>query len=101
MIGKKGYEYILGKESGVATIRIFLKRLGLEATEEEMRKMLEIVKEESNIVKGPSRNLNSSLLPRVCSGRSKVPALKPGNTHPEVRRDERSKRTVSDLGGCR
>lgn len=52
IIGKKDYEYILGKESGVATIRIFLKRLGLEATEEEMRKMLEMVKDESNIVKG-------------------------------------------------
>jgi len=52
IIGKKDVEYLLGKESGVATIKVFLERLGLKATDEQMRKMLEIVKEESNIIKG-------------------------------------------------
>lgn len=52
IIGKKDVEYLLGKESGVATIKVFLDRLGLKATDEQMRKMLEIVKEESNIIKG-------------------------------------------------
>jgi len=52
IIGKKDIEYILGKESGIATIKIYLKRLGLSATEDEMKKILEIVKEQSNIMKG-------------------------------------------------
>ena len=52
IIGKKDVEYLLGKESGVATVKVFLERLGLKATDEQMRKMLEIVKEESNIIKG-------------------------------------------------
>mgnify|MGYP001359609187 CR=1 FL=1 len=52
VIGKKGYEYIMGKESGVRVVKIYLDRLGLQATEEQMRKMQEIVKEESNIIKG-------------------------------------------------
>jgi isopropylmalate/homocitrate/citramalate synthase len=52
IIGKKDVEYLLGKESGVATIKVFLERLGLKATDKQMRKMLEIVKEESNIIKG-------------------------------------------------
>jgi methanogen homocitrate synthase len=52
IIGKKDVEYLLGKESGVATVRVFLERLGLKATDAQMRAMLEIVKEESNIIKG-------------------------------------------------
>ena len=52
IIGKKDVEYLLGKESGVATVKVFLERLGLAATEEQMREMLEMVKEESNIIKG-------------------------------------------------
>ena len=50
LIGKKDVEYILGKESGVATIKVFLERLGLKATEDQMRELLEIVKQESNIM---------------------------------------------------
>ena len=52
VIGKKGYEYILGKESGTRIIKIFLDRMGLQATDEEANRMLEMVKEESNILKG-------------------------------------------------
>ena len=52
IIGKKDVEYVLGKESGVATIKVFLDRLGLKATDDQMREMLELVKEESNIIKG-------------------------------------------------
>ncbi len=36
----------------MGTIKIFLKRLGLKATDEEMRDLLDIVKERANIVKG-------------------------------------------------
>jgi isopropylmalate/homocitrate/citramalate synthase len=52
LVGKKGFDYVLGKESGVASIRVFLERLGLKAGEDEIKKMLQIVKEESNLVKG-------------------------------------------------
>ena len=52
VIGKKGYEYLLSKISGVRTIKIFLDRLGLEAPYEEMRELLDIVKEQSNLLKG-------------------------------------------------
>lgn len=52
IIGKTGYEYLLSKMSGIRTIKIFLDKLGLKATEEEMKEMLEKVKEQSNILKG-------------------------------------------------
>ena len=52
VIGKRGYEYLLGKESGLNSIRVFLNRLGLEASQEEMKRILEVVKEEANILKG-------------------------------------------------
>jgi methanogen homocitrate synthase len=65
VIGKKGYEYILGKESGIRIIKIFLDRLGLKATEEQMKEMLEIVKEESNIVKG---NISESEFEHIARG---------------------------------
>jgi hypothetical protein len=44
LIGKTGYEYLLGKESGVGTIKISSERLGLTATDEEMKDLLNIVK---------------------------------------------------------
>ena len=52
MIGKKGYEYLLGKANGTGTIKVFLEKLGLEATDEQMKDLLEIVKDRSNLVKG-------------------------------------------------
>jgi isopropylmalate/homocitrate/citramalate synthase len=52
MIGKKGYEYLLGKANGTGTIKIFLDKLGLEASDDQMKEILEIVKDRSNLVKG-------------------------------------------------
>ena len=52
MIGKSGYEYLLSKVSGVRSIEIFLDRLGLKATKDQKKGLLEIVKEQSNLVKG-------------------------------------------------
>jgi isopropylmalate/homocitrate/citramalate synthase len=52
MIGKSDYQYLLSKVSGVRTIRMYLQELGLEASHEEMQEMLEIVKEQSNLIKG-------------------------------------------------
>ena len=52
VIGKKGYEYLLGKESGLSTIKVYLNRLGLKADEEQMKDMLNAVKEQANVVKG-------------------------------------------------
>ena len=52
MIGKKGYEYLLGKANGTGTIRVFLEKLGLTATDDQLKDLLEIVKDRSNLVKG-------------------------------------------------
>jgi isopropylmalate/homocitrate/citramalate synthase len=52
MIGKKGYEYLLGKASGTGSIKVFLDKLGLEASDDQMKELLEIVKDRSNLVKG-------------------------------------------------
>jgi len=52
MIGKKGYEYLLGKANGTGTIKIFMEKLGLEASDEQMKEILQIVKDRSNLVKG-------------------------------------------------
>jgi isopropylmalate/homocitrate/citramalate synthase len=52
MIGKKGYEYLLGKANGTGTIKIFLEKLGLKASDDQMKEILEIVKDRSNLVKG-------------------------------------------------
>ena len=52
MIGKKGYEYLLGKANGTGTIRVFLEKLGLEASDDQMKEILEIVKDRANLVKG-------------------------------------------------
>ncbi|MEN8246423.1 MAG: hypothetical protein ABFS43_16160 [Thermodesulfobacteriota bacterium] len=52
VIGKSGYEFLLSKMSGIRTIAMFLEKLGLEASKEEMAEMLELIKEQSNLVKG-------------------------------------------------
>jgi isopropylmalate/homocitrate/citramalate synthase len=52
VIGKKGYEYLLGKESGLSTVKVYMKRLGLDANEEQTKEMLRAVKKQANIVKG-------------------------------------------------
>ena len=45
-------EYLLGKANGTGTIRVFLEKLGLEASDDQMKAILEIVKDRSNLVKG-------------------------------------------------
>lgn len=52
VIGKSDYTYLLSKVSGIRTVRMYLKELGLEANHEEMAELLERVKEQSNLVKG-------------------------------------------------
>jgi methanogen homocitrate synthase len=52
MIGKSGYEFLLSKMSGIRTVAMFCEQLGIEATKAQMADMLEIVKEQSNLVKG-------------------------------------------------
>ena len=52
VIGKSGYEFLLSKMSGIRTVAMFCEQLGIEATKEQMAGMLEIVKEQSNLVKG-------------------------------------------------
>jgi len=51
IIGKKGYEYLLGKSNGTGAIKFFMEKLGLEASDDQMKEILEIVKSRSNLVK--------------------------------------------------
>ena len=68
MIGKKGYEYLLGKANGTGTIKVFLDKLGLEATDEQMKEILEIVKNRSNLVKGNVSEVEFEYLARKYLG---------------------------------
>jgi len=52
MIGKKGYEYLLGKANGTGSIKIFMEKLGIDASDDQMKEILQIVKDRSNLVKG-------------------------------------------------
>ena len=52
IIGKEGYEYLLGKSNGTGTIQYFMDKLGLEASDDEMKEILQLVKDRSNLVKG-------------------------------------------------
>jgi isopropylmalate/homocitrate/citramalate synthase len=52
VIGKSDYEFLLSKMSGIRTIAMFLEQLGIKASKEQMVAMLELAKEQSNLVKG-------------------------------------------------
>jgi methanogen homocitrate synthase len=52
MIGKNGYEYLLGKANGTGTIKYFIEKLGMKASNDDLKAILEIVKTRSNIIKG-------------------------------------------------
>jgi isopropylmalate/homocitrate/citramalate synthase len=52
IIGKKGYEYLLGKSNGTGTIKYFMDKLGLDASDDDMKEILQLVKDRSNLVKG-------------------------------------------------
>jgi isopropylmalate/homocitrate/citramalate synthase len=68
MIGKKGYEYLLGKANGTGTIKVFLEKLGFEATADQMKELLEIVKDRSNLVKGNVSEVEFEYLARKYLG---------------------------------
>ena len=53
LVGRKGVELVLGKKSGKATVAEKLKELGVEATSEQVMKILEELKEASVRKKGP------------------------------------------------
>jgi len=52
LMGHKGLEVVLGKGSGVASVGIWLEKLGLEATLEQMDTLTRLVKEKSLEKKG-------------------------------------------------
>ena len=52
MVGRKGYQYVLGKGSGRTAVRLKLKELGIEVSDEELKKITVRVKEESVVRKG-------------------------------------------------
>ena len=68
MIGKKGYEYLLGKANGTGSIKVFLDKLGLEASDDQMKGLLEIVKDRSNLVKGNVSEVEFEYLARKYLG---------------------------------
>lgn len=51
VVGREGYDYLLGKKSGMATIDVFLNKHGLGATDDEKQLLLETVKNESTLRK--------------------------------------------------
>jgi len=52
MVGRKGYEFVLGKNSGRTAVRLKLKELGIEVSDEDLKKITVRVKEESVVRKG-------------------------------------------------
>ncbi len=52
MVGQTGPEVVLGKNSGLPSVEIWLDRMGLKATEAEMAQMLEKIKEKAYDKKG-------------------------------------------------
>ena len=52
LMGHQGLEVVLGKGSGVASVGIWLEKLGLEATLEQMDTLTRLVKEKSLEKKG-------------------------------------------------
>jgi 2-isopropylmalate synthase len=51
LVGRKGYEFVLGKSSGKTVVRLKLKELGIEVTDDELKKITVRVKEESVVRK--------------------------------------------------
>lgn len=52
VIGRdEGVEYVLGKGSGRASIEMYLQKLGMKATDEQMDRMTELVKAEGYVTK--------------------------------------------------
>jgi isopropylmalate/homocitrate/citramalate synthase len=47
VVGQSGVEIVLGKGSGIDSVALWLERLGIEATDEEMRETLREVKAKS------------------------------------------------------
>jgi isopropylmalate/homocitrate/citramalate synthase len=52
LVGQRPAEVVLGKSSGLASIAVWLDRLGLDASEEERERLLVLVKERSLAEKG-------------------------------------------------
>jgi isopropylmalate/homocitrate/citramalate synthase len=52
LVGQPGVEIVLGKGSGLDSIALWLEKLGIEATDDEMREMLMEVKAKSLEKKG-------------------------------------------------
>lgn len=51
LVGKEPFEYVMGKNSGGATIEFYLDKIGLQATKEQVKEITERVKYEGRIQK--------------------------------------------------
>jgi len=49
LVGREPFRYVLGKNSGRATIEYFLDKLGFEATEDQVKEITDRVKYEGRI----------------------------------------------------
>lgn len=66
MIGREGYEIVLGKLSGKTAVRRFLDELGVKLTDEQISRLTQLVKEEATIRKSTiSRQTFRQLIKRV------------------------------------
>ncbi|HHX27558.1 MAG TPA: hypothetical protein GX716_00970 [Firmicutes bacterium] len=66
MVGKDGYEIVLGKLSGRTAVRLFLDEIGVELTDDQVARLTQIVKEEAIIRKSIiSRQTFKQLVNRI------------------------------------
>ena len=77
MIGRKGYEFVLGKNSGKTAVRLKLKELEIEVTDDELKKITVRVKEESVVRKG---SVSLDLLKDIADAVTGRPTAPPDRT---------------------
>jgi isopropylmalate/homocitrate/citramalate synthase len=66
MVGKDGYDIVLGKLSGRTAVRLFLDEIGVELTDDQVARLTQIVKEEAIIRKSIiSRQTFKQLVNRI------------------------------------
>ncbi|NPV71030.1 MAG: hypothetical protein HPY55_10355 [Firmicutes bacterium] len=66
MVGREGYEIVLGKLSGKTAVRRFLDELGIHLSESQISRLTELVKEEATVRKSTiSRQVLKQLVKRL------------------------------------
>jgi len=77
LVGHKGYEFVLGKNSGRTAVRLKLDELGIKVTDDNLKKITVRVKEESVVRKG---GVSMDLLKDITAAVTGRPALSGGGS---------------------